>query len=501
MSNMVPIDIPAGLVNTASKARRSSNWREAHLMRWEGDTLVPIGGWTKLDLPAFASKVRLIHKWMTNAGIMYTAYLCESHCYVEFSGSLTDITPTGGMALPSANVGGYGDYKFNYGKYGTSRPGENRRRNYAATYSMDNWGDQLRVMTSHDGRLLGWDPGAAPGTKLTAVANAPIANRSFIVTPERHIMLFGMGGKPDQFGWCDQENDTNWNFTDLDSRAGYYDIEPSSPIVAHQQFFGGIYMATMANNYYIRPIGLPYVYAYDQVADVAVPISPLSITRIPDGVIWVGIDGFWIFNGNATVPIPCDIWDHIQKRANFAATIDTGFMGVAENKSEIWWFYADQNDATKNRMVIIYNYRDKWWSMGWLGRTCLTTYGNDPNPLMSDGTYIYKHEYGFSYAPESKPWIESFTINMAAGDGLATFHQMRPEILDGREMVRFSLKKQMDRSNPHIETQSPQRGAFGDGLVDFRETARDFRLRVDMIAEQRWSIGQMLMDIRARGKK
>jgi hypothetical protein len=78
---------------------------------------------------------------------------------------------------------------------------------------------------------------------------------------------------------------------------------------------------------------------------------------------------------------------------------------------------------------------------------------------------------------------------------------MRPEIIDGREVVRFSLKKQMDRSNPDVETQSPQRGVFGDGLVDFRETARDFRLRVDMIAEEKWSIGSLLMDIRARGKK
>jgi hypothetical protein len=498
--SMVPIDIPAGVVNQAAKARRSSNWRETHLVRWNGDTIMPIGGWAELVTPTFASKVRLIHKWMINTGVIYTAYLCESHVYIELEGAFTDITPVGGMTTPSNNVGGFGDYKFGAVKYGTPRPGENRRRNYAPTFSMDNWGDQLRVMTSYDGRLLGWDP-AVPGALLVARPNAPVANRSFIVTPERHIMLFGMGGKMDQFGWCDQEDDTNWDFASLTSKAGYYDLEPSSPIVAHQQFFGGIYMATMANNYHIRPIGLPYVYAYDQIADAGIPISPLSIARIPDGVVWSAIDGFWLFNGNSTEPIVCPISDWIQKRLDVNGTIGNGFMFVVEGHSEIWWFFTDQRDTTQNSMLTIFDYRANWWSMGRMHRTCGFMYGNEINPIMSDGDKIYKHEFGFSYEPEPFPWAETFTINTKQGDGLSTFHQMRPEMVKGRSQVKFSLMKQMDRSQPDIETQSTLRAPFGDGLVDFRETARDFRLRVDMVANDDWSLGPMMMDIRPRGKK
>ena len=438
---------------------------------------------------------------MTNANIIYVAYLCEQHCYIEVGGDLIDITPTGGMAAPPSNVGGYGDFQFGVLSYGTPRPGENRRRRYAQTWSMDNWGDQLRVMTSYDGRLLGWDPNAALGTKLAAIANAPVANRSFIITPERHIMLFGMGGKPDQFGWCDQENDTNWSFTDLASKAGFYDIEPSSPIVANQLFSDGIYMVTMAANYLIRPIGLPYVYAYSEVADAPVPISPLSINRIPDGVVWAALGGFWLFNGNSTTPISCTIFDWIKKLINPSASIDRAYLGVIGNKSELWWFFASKDDSTKNQYVAIYNFRENWWSMGKLSRTCAFVYGNEQYPMMSDGTHIFQHEYEFSYIPEAFPWAETFTLNASAGNNLATFHQMRPDVPRGRDALRFSLKKSMDMSKPTVETQSPQRSLFGDGVVDFRETAREFRLRIDMVANDDWSIGPVLVDIRRRGEK
>lgn len=500
MGKMYPIDIPAGVVNQLSKARRTSNWRETHLVRWDGDTIMPIGGWVKINLPAFASKVRLIHRWMTNLGVIHTAYLCEYHCYVEVEGNLIDITPVGGMATPPNNIGGYGDAKFSYAKYGTPRPGGNRQRNYAETFSMDNWGDQLRVMTSYDGRLLGWDP-AAPATKLTARPNAPVANRSFIITPERHIMLFGMGGKFDQFGWCDQEDDTDWDFANLVSKAGYYDLEPSSPIVAAHQFFGGIYMATLANNYFIESVGLPYVYSYEQIADAPVPLSPLSITRIPEGVIWAALGGVWLFNGNSTIPVPCEILDWIKSKIVVSTSIAQAFMGVVDNKNEVWWFFASAERSGVNSYVAIYNYKEKWWSMGRLSRSCLFTYGNDQQPLMSDGTSIFRHETGFAYTDEAFPWAETFTLNAEYGDSMSTFHQMRPEMPKGRDAVKFSTKKLMDRSKPENETQSPQRGFFGDGMVDIRETARDFRLRVDMVSGVDWSIGPIMMDIRKRGQK
>ena len=57
-------------------------------------------------------------------------------------------------------------------------------------------------MASSDGRLLRWIPGPPTepeGPNLAKpVENAPIGNRTFIVTAERHVMLFAMDGGSQQ---------------------------------------------------------------------------------------------------------------------------------------------------------------------------------------------------------------------------------------------------------------------------------------------------------------
>jgi hypothetical protein len=499
MGNMVPVDIPAGVRNTASKAKNSSNWREVHMIRWEGDTISPIGGWVPLKTIVFASPVRKIHRWLTNGGITYTAYLCEKHCYVSIEDSFIDITPTGGITPPSGNAG-YGDFKYSYSHYGTPRTGRPpRTKGYGEIYSLDNWGDQLRVMWSYDGRLLGWDPAAAAGTLLTARPNAPTNNRFFLITPERHIMLFGMGGKTDKFGWCDQEDDTDWLFTDVNSKAGYYDLEPTTPIVTAELFFGGIYMAGVHNNYHIKSVGLPYVYSYEQIADAPLPLGSHSIIRVPEGVIWASNDGYWIYDGTRTGMVPCLIWDWVKQYIDVQACINNAFMVNLTNKSEAWWFFADASG--KNVRAAILDYRRNVWSMAKLSRTCALSYGSDPHPIMSDGTKVYIHENGWSYLPESLPWAETFTINVNSGDNWSTFHQMRPELVAAdRDCLSFTLYKKMDRSSP-VETTSPPRYVTGDGFVDFRETSRDFRLRVQMMEEDPWTVGPFLMDVKKRGKK
>src|SRR6187551_3625469 len=277
---MLPIQFPPGVTNLASKNAKIVNWRESNLVRWHEGTLKPVGGWEKQVYTSnFVGKIRKMHRWSDNANVIYTAYLTETNVYVEIDGVLTDITPVGGLSSPTGNNGGYSDYKYNKLAYNTPRPGQNRLRLYTPVYSLDNWGQELRVMTSNDGRLLRWDP-AAPTSKLTAVVGAPTGNRSFVVTPERHIMLFGMGAF-DKFGWCDEENDTNWAFTDILSRAGFYDLSPKSPIVATQMFEGGQLVFTPAMSYIVTWVGLPYVYSLRPIGQIPIPISPASICNTP----------------------------------------------------------------------------------------------------------------------------------------------------------------------------------------------------------------------------
>lgn len=493
------LDLPPGVVNTNSRKRNSANWRETHLVRWEGPTLEPVGGWEKLDYPLFSSVCRAMHKWTSNAGIQYTAYLCEEHCYVDAGGDITEITPIDGIAPPpSSDSGGYGDLLYNDDTYGDERAARSRRVLITPAYTLDNWGEQLRVMTSNDGRLLSWDP-ATPTTPLVAVTDAPVGNRSFVVTPERHIILFGAGGAPAKFAWCDQEDDTDWNIADVTSKAGEYDVEPRSPIVAHKLIAGGVLMMTARGvAYLIRNIGLPYVYAYEKVGECPTPLSAASIAEYPEGAIWASSAGFWAFNGVSVGPVECPVWDWIRDQMDvFSSKYEANIVNVS-SKGELWFSFST-NATPRPDKVIIFNYRDNVWSMGSLSRTCGLSFPNDPNPLMSDGLNVHKHEEGYIYNGEELPWAETFTMNIASGVVMTTIMKMLPEVVAPANVL-FNFYK-VNNPSSEMETMSAAKYVKSNGYVDVRETARDMRMRVSGVVGGYWSLGPVEVEIVGRGQK
>jgi hypothetical protein len=193
-----PIEIPPGVVAMPTKKMRSSNWSEVNLVRWREGQLTPMGGQAQLANPTgspgsyqFASRCRKIHGWYDLTGQYHIAYLCEKNLYVDTGGTLTEITPAGGIAAPSGLVGGYGDdFYMNppppADLYGTPRPIPSSVAITKApdAYSLDNFGAILYAMTSADQRLLMWDPGqGAPGN----VAN--LAAASAIVTTSPNITM------------------------------------------------------------------------------------------------------------------------------------------------------------------------------------------------------------------------------------------------------------------------------------------------------------------------
>lgn len=497
---MIPINIPPGVVFEESRVRNQSNWRETHLIRWDGNTMLPINGWEFTGI-TFASPCRAIYQWMTNSRLLCTAYLCELHCYADTGGELIDITPVGGLTPPGGTLAGYGDLLYSTGLYGAPRSGPSRLGSFTTAFSLDNWGDELRVMTSADGRYLKWSP-ATPSTPLVVVPGSPTGN-SFVITPERHAMIFGLNGNADQFGWSDQENDADWNFASTTNKAGFYDIEPSAPIVARCQFFGGIMVFTTQAAYIVRHIGLPYVYSYTEIGKPPSPINAQSVIEVPQGVMWPSTDGFWLYNGNSIDVIPCPIWDFVKKYVDVPNSLYRATVISVENKDEIWFCYVDlrDGDPSRNTRVIVYEHRSHWWSMGKVSRSAGYVFSNNRNPIMADGLNLLKHEIGYDYPGEEYPWAESFSMNLSSGDHLATLHQMMPEITGDRDAVQFRVVKKNDRTRD-VETMSPPRRPFnGNGLVDIRQTARDFRLRIEMTKSAAWSVGPILVDAKIRGKK
>jgi hypothetical protein len=256
--------------------------------------------------------------------------------------------------------------------------------------------------------------------------------------------------------------------------------------------------------HFVDHVGLPYVYRMKSIGKIPIPISAASMSSIPEGIMWISVEGFWLFNGNTADTIPCPLWDVISAKMDFERTVRESHSVNMLARGEIWWFWVDPSISLEPTRYASYDYRGGIWMGGYLKRYCGNTYANDRYPIMSDGFKVWKHETGFSY-PEAvfMPFLESQTLNIGKGEFWTTVNKILPDISGDKTAVAFRLAMNNDRSNYATgEKLSPQRTINEHGWVDIRETARDIRLRIEMIKESDWgTVGPIMFDMKKRGKK
>lgn len=497
---MLPIQLPPGVVAKPTPAENSAFWREVNLVRWDNDVMLPVGGWANSGLTGPTYNIRAIHSWVTADGNEWTAYLTEGELFVEIAGELYDVSPTPPIALPSTG-GGYSAGPYNASSYGSPRVGGTTNLKPIGTaFTLDNWGDNLMAMSSADGRLLEWVPDILSPDPAEVVANAPINNRSFTVTPERHIILFQYNSTRG-VAWCGQEDNTDWDFADVTSKAGTLPVEPAAPFVASASTGTGSVFSTTKKTYIVRPVGLPFVYSVEELVDGATPISHASLKAVDDGAIWPSDSGFWMFDGASVSPLICQVWPWIIKQIDWRTARTLAVSVNLVGTSEYWWFFPTAG-SNKNNRYVIYNYRTGIWSMGILSRSAGYSSSYNSNPIMADNLDIYVHENGLAYpGAEQLPWAETFTINAQEGKLIATINQLMPEVEGNIDNLRFSLLGKYERSTTQF--QSPLRAVQANGLVDMLVSGRDLRLRVESVAggAAPWTLGNSLMDIVANGRR
>lgn len=496
------LELIPGVVATPTKHSKSLNWSDANYIRWVAGKLQPVGGWEQTTIPATASPIRKWFDWADNDRNRWVAMLCDSHAYVMSRGMVYDITPEGGMASPSASflAGGYGDDIYNYDDYGTPRPATLSPAILGGVFSLMNWGEDLLFMTSFDGKLYRWSP-QTPTDAAELVAAAPTDNRGFVVTPERHVILFDYDANQGQFAWCDQEDLDNWEFADTTSKAGFLPVYPVASHVASVPFMGRTLAFTTLNAYTINHVGLPFVYGFDLVGEHNIPVSDRAIFTTPAGPIWMAEGGFWLFNGVSIQPIECPLWNWIESQIdNLMARFLVHTVHI-ENRSELWFFFPSTNAQNqKNDRYVIYNYKENWWSNGRLSRSSGLSSSYLSYPLMADDIKVFQHEYGNTYQGVTEfPWIESFTFSEPRGGGDLTFRQLQPDMEGDFQSVRFSLTYRNKLSGGQTFV-TPDRQCLG-GYVSFLQTGKEFRLKIKVTenSARQWTLGNSGVDMTTRG--
>jgi hypothetical protein len=505
-----PLEIPPGVVAKPTKQMRSSNWSEVNLVRWREGQMAPVGGQAQYNY-SFASRCKLIHGWYGLDSVYHIAYLCETNLYVDTGGGLTDITPAGGLTPPAPyGVGGYSDGNYNDGTYGTPRPLPTviAMDKVPDAWSLDNFGAILLAMTSPDGRLLQWDPAA--GGLATIVAGAP-HGRCFAVTQERFVQIFACtqdgttdGGSFRRFAWCDQENFSKWDFSNVASQAGFLDIEPSSPIVACEPTRTGTLFWTGKKAYVSRFLGMPFIYNYAELADACTPWSPASVASTSSTALWMSEQGMFSFDGTSILPVACLVRPWVDDDIDLLQVREQACAVHVGDFNEFWWFFP-QNGKTTNTRAIIYNYKEGWWSQARMSRSAGVTSAYNAHTIMADGTIAFEHEASVVYGNADLPWAETYDLNIVSGGRLTTVKQMIPDIGGNVQSLLYSLFYRSSRSLGTPELQTAPKPVRTDGFVDFRTTGRDIRLRIQVNPAYGGvlpvTVGQHLIDAVPRGDR
>jgi len=520
--NPIAVDIPPGVVRTKTQAGVGLHWYDSHLMRWVSGRMRPILGWETMTFPAFAdfpTPIRALHRWVDLQGAERIAVLCETRLFVIEGETVIDISPleeknpdgsiryAAGIKGPtSATIGGYGNDKYDTGTYDTPRGNRLTTRKTGEIWRLANWGEHLIAMASSDGRLLRWMPNTPNAERVKGQLSgstffAPEGNRTFVITPERYVILFGIDGRVNKFGWCSQEDIEDWDFANVVNTAGFYEVEPMSRIIDAQVARYTTIFWTIQGAYVIQYRGLPYIYTYDYLGSFAGPLSGQAAAVFSGTVIWPALDGFWQFDGSAVTQVVCSVLDWFQQSLDEKSTrahMAGWFNGAA---SEIWWCYPSKGKA-ENDKLIVYNFQEGWWSIGNLERTCGYPGTLAAFPIMASATRLYRHEKGATYPGAALPWIRS---GMLAPDGKGAVRATTKQIVVDTDAPLNAVSYEIIATKGRYEgaeeyTKGPKLPRL-QGKIDYRITGRDFAVKMQSTsAGLAWSFGQGLILLNPRGQ-
>jgi hypothetical protein len=240
-----------------------------------------------------------------------------------------------------------------------------------------NFGEDL-IFGPKDGPMYYWDQTTGltvRGVALTSLAGAsdvPTVQRLLIVSDtSRFVLAFGCNdyGSFTQdtmlIRWSDQESAVNWTPA-ATNQAGSLRVSHGSAIEAVAQVRQEILVWTDTALYSLQYLGPPVVWGSQILADNISIISDRAWATAAGVTYWMGNEKFYMYDGRVQ-NLVCDLRQFIFSDINFNQ-LQQVFAGTNEQFGEIWWFYCSANSTTVDRYAI-FNYVEKVWYYGNLGRT------------------------------------------------------------------------------------------------------------------------------------
>jgi hypothetical protein len=254
-----------------------------------------------------------------------------------------------------------------------------------------NFGQDL-LFGPRGGGIYYWDATTSlttRGVNLTTLGDAetPVVQNALTVSDiSRFVIVFGTNDPnaanptaldPMFIRWSDQEDPFTW-IPAATNQAGSIRLSHGSEIITIVQTRQEIVVFTDSSLYSLQYLGPPYVWGAQLLGDGISIISPNAVTQASGIVYWMGVDKFYAYDGRVNT-LNCDLRRYIFQDINQDQAGQV-FCGSNEGFNEVWWFYCAAGETTVNRYVI-YNYLEKIWYYGTMGRTAWLDSGLQTSPL------------------------------------------------------------------------------------------------------------------------
>jgi hypothetical protein len=432
------------------------------------------------------------------------------------------------IAVP---LSGWGAGPWGSGAWGIGTSSNNPIR----IWNHQNFGQDL-IYGPKGGAMYYWDATTgltSRGVALTSLSGAtdvPTVQTLFMVSDaSRFTIAFGCNDygssdiDPMLIRWSDQESAVNWTPA-ATNQAGSLRLSHGSRIDATLQTRQEILVWTDTSVYGLQYLGPPVVWGSQLLADNVSIVSDRAVALAAGVAYWMGEDKFYTYDGRVNT-LSCDLRQYIFSDINLDQYSQV-CAGTNEQFNEVWWFYCSASSTAIDRYVV-YNYLEKVWYYGNLGRTAWTDIGVTSNfPIAA--TYVnnlVQHETGNDDNATAstlpiEAYITSSEFDIDDGDRFGFVWRVLPDVTfrgsaaasPSATMTLLPLQNSGSGYNSPASLGGSDNGvvtrtatvpieAF-TGQVNIRVRGRQMSIKMasDGLGVQ-WQLGAPRLDIRPDGRK
>lgn len=480
----------------------------------------------------------------------YTINAKDSNGDLAFSSSAASGGGTAAIAAYQITTGldvyvvglGWGAGAWSRGGWGSAAPGGGIGQQLLL-WSNDNYGQDL-VIAQRGGAIYYWRASLGTSARAESLSSlstfygysgqfVPVQTLEVSASSiQRFVIAFGANpydpGDPNTdfdpmlVRWSDQENPYQW-VPDVTNQSGEFRLSHGSTIVTSINTRQEILIWTDSALYSMQYLGPPYVYKFEILMDNISIISPNSAITINNITYWMGDGKFYQYSGRVET-LPCSLRQYIFNDINKDQAYQI-FAGGNEGYNEVWWFYCSTGSNVVDKYVI-YNYLDKVWYYGTMGRTAWLDSGIRQYPMGADyNNRILYHEAnvddvsGLTPAPINAH-IQSSDFDIGDGHNFGFIWRILPDInFNGSNVnqpyVTMTIKPRQNSGTPYGVSNNPAvRSANNysvsssyniqefDGQVYTRLRGRQMAFRIESnTLGVSWQLGTPRIDIRNDGRR